>query len=350
MSYVLRPATPADLPELSRFLTEGFHTGSDASFAAPEVLSWKFFDAQGGDTGESPRSYVACDSETGRIVGHLGLCPGRFRGAGLPTGGVSTQHIIDWVTSGPGRGAGASLMRRAHASAATQYSVAMSAEARAVGQRAGYDLVAMVPVMQRVIRVGFRLREPAHGPIGRVLRAARDLARRGLRPPRPPRLAVDLRPVQVFGPEIDPILEAYQSRAIYFSRGAAMLNHLLRYPRGGVSGWHLQRDGALVGFAILTLVDRPGPVREGRIAGCMLEADDPDLWHAAIDALTAELARQGADLVVAMASTGWTEQALRASGYVPVYSRDFRLRDRSGAVARSLPFHLTFLEADAAYT
>src|SRR5262245_6899001 len=105
MPYFLRPLIPGDLAELSQFLTAGFRTPSDAAFAAPEVLSWKFFDPRGRDAGDGPRSYVACDAETGGIVGHVGLCPGRFRGARLPRDGVSTQHIIDWVTSGTGRGA-----------------------------------------------------------------------------------------------------------------------------------------------------------------------------------------------------------------------------------------------------
>src|SRR4051794_16465021 len=99
MRYLLRPMTPVDLPELSRFLTEEFHTPADAAFARPAVLRWKFFEPRGRDTGDAARSYVACDTGTGRIVGHVGLCPGRFRGLRLPADGVSTQHIIDWVTA-----------------------------------------------------------------------------------------------------------------------------------------------------------------------------------------------------------------------------------------------------------
>lgn len=35
MTRDIRPLTPADLPELSRFLTAGFHAQADADFAAP---------------------------------------------------------------------------------------------------------------------------------------------------------------------------------------------------------------------------------------------------------------------------------------------------------------------------
>jgi hypothetical protein len=69
-----------------------------------------------------------------------------------------------------------------------------------------------------------------------------------------------------------------------------------------------------------------------------------------MEALTRELERQGADRVVAVASTDWTGRALRAAGYTTAYWQDFRLRDRSHAFDHAAVFHLTFLEADAAYT
>jgi chorismate-pyruvate lyase len=241
-------------------------------------------------------------------------------------------------------------MRRAHALTATQYSFALSAQARAIGQKARYELIAMVPVMQRVTRVGFRLREPSHRPLGRVLRASRDIARKVIRPARPPRVAVEAARVESFGAEIQPILDAYQTRAVFFSRDAGMLNHLLRYPCGGPTGWHLTHNGALLGFAILSLVSKPGDVLEGRIVGCMLATDDPDLWHSAMETLTRELILRRADVVLAVASTDWTARALRSAGYSPAYRLDFRLRDRSRAVERASVFHLTFMEADSAYT
>jgi hypothetical protein len=263
---------------------------------------------------------------------------------------VSTQHIIDWVTAEPGRGTGAKLMRRAHAATGTQYSFALSAQARAIGQKAQYELVAMVPVMQRVTRVGFRLRERSRGPLGRLLRAGRDVARKVVRPARRPGVAIEAEPIGSFGAEIQPILDAYKTRAVFCSRDTGMLNHLLRYPCGGLTGWHLTHKGALIGFAVLSLVPKSGDMLEGRIAGCMLATDDPRFWHAAMDTLTRELNRQGADVILAVASTDWTASALRSAGYSPAYQLDFRLRDRSRSVKRGSVFHLTFMEADSAYT
>ena len=44
MAREILPLTSDDIPELSRFLTTGFHTPPEADYAAPEVLRWKYLD------------------------------------------------------------------------------------------------------------------------------------------------------------------------------------------------------------------------------------------------------------------------------------------------------------------
>lgn len=348
IAHEIRPLTPDDLPELSRFLAEGFHATAGAAFAAVDVLAWKYFDPRGGDAGDAPRSYLARDPATGRVVGHLGVCPGRFHGGGLPAEGVSTFPMTDWLSARAG--VGAALMQRAHQAADTQYGFGGSAAGRRAGGRGGYALVAAMPVYQNVLRLGYRLKVPGHGPTGRLLRAARDaagmLARRAGRP----RVPLGLRRVEAFGPEVGPALAAYATRAVFTSRGPDLLNHVLRYPRGGVTGWHLVRGGAVRGFAVLSLVPRDGGAREGRVVDCLLDDPDDDAWHAAVVALTGELRRQGADVATGFASTEWSARALRASGYAPAYAMEFRLRDPSNRLPRGASYHFTPLEADYATT
>ena len=65
MARNIRPLGPEDLPELSRFLSMGFHSRPDADFCHPEVLRWKYLEpggfgsnSQKGDdqaTGASPQ-------------------------------------------------------------------------------------------------------------------------------------------------------------------------------------------------------------------------------------------------------------------------------------------------------
>jgi hypothetical protein len=119
-----------------------------------------------------------------------------------------------------------------------------------------------------------------------------------------------------------------------------------------MSGWHLLDDtGRLRGFALLNLIPKDqGRTLLGKIVDCLLDDVDVHLWHAAIRALTLELKRQGADIAQAYASTPWTVEALRKTGYDSRYSVKFHIRDRQGLIAHDVTFHLTPLEGDYAYT
>lgn len=352
MAHDIRATVVDDLPELSRFLVAGFNASPGAVFADPEVLCWKYFGDLGFDAGDAPRSYLARHEETGAVVGHVGVCPTRFRGGNLPASGVSTLHMIDWLTSSAGAGVGATLMRRAHQASETQYGFGGSAAGRGVIDRGGYQLVSMVPVFQRVLRPIYWLRAAGHGPVGRIARTFRDGAGLIRRPGHRPSTTVELRPVESFGEEINPILSAYADQAIYTSRDAGLLNHLLRYPRGGVTGFHVMQGTKLRGFISLSLVPLAGgKVREGRLVECILDApDEGGLWHAAIAAATHVLKNQGADRVIAFAPTPWMVGGLGAAGYSPAHPLEFRLRDRAKLIPHDLPFHLTAFEADYAYT
>jgi hypothetical protein len=346
MSHDIRPTTLDDLSELGRFLAEGFHEPADAPFAAEDVLRWKYFDPRGADAAGITRSWLARDAEDGKIVGHVGVCPSRFRGPGLPAEGVSTLHMIDWLSTGSGTGVGATLMRRAHQSTDTQFGFGGSSAGRGVIDRGGYGLVAMVPVFQRVLNPAYRLALSRPG----ILRAVKDAAGVAIRPPKPPRVAVELRKVKTFRDEVNSLLSACARRAVFTSRGADLLNYFLRYPRGGISGWHVMREGAIVGFAVLAVVPEAAGSRVGKLAELFLaDPDAGDLWHAAARALTAELKRRGADVALGFASTDWSAQALRDSGYAPGSRLEFRLRDRSKLIPPGATFHLTPLEADYAY-
>src|SRR5207249_1577826 len=81
------------------------------------------------------------------------------------------------------------------------------------------------------------------GPAGRLLRVARDAARKAMVPGRPPRVAVALRRVPGFGPEIAPILDDARRRVVLTARSPGRLGHALRFPRPGLSGWLVEAAG-----------------------------------------------------------------------------------------------------------
>lgn len=363
MSRDIRPLEPGDLAELSRFLTAGFHADPDADFAAPEVLRWKYLGVEPGDAheaeppGESrePLSYVALD-ESGRIIGHLGLCRTEFEGRALEAAGgrVATIHIIDWLGSPGAPAVGMSLMRRAHQGVPTQFGLGVSPSALVVGERAGYDLRSLVPVSTRVLRPGYWLRAGGLNLPRRALGLTRDVIG-GLRPlmlGRPGRPGLRMVPVDRFGDEIAPIVAAAGEHAVFTARDPARLNAFLAFPRQNMTGWHFRDDsGALRGFALLNVIPRDGGwTRIGKVVDCLLDDTDVFRWRAAFAAIARELDRQGADVVQAYGSTPWSAEALRRCGFVSRYSVKFHIRDRRGLIPHGPAFYLTPLEGDYGYT
>ncbi len=350
------PLTLADIPELSRFLTAGFHTPSDSDYAAPDVLRWKYLEPEqpGGDTKAIlPRSYLARD-ETGQIIGHLGLCRTTFEGQALSAlgGKASTIHIIDWLGSPEHRAVGTSLMRKAHEGVLTQFGLGVSPAALVVGERIGYELRGLVPVYVRILRPGYWMRTRGSNVLARSLRLARDTVGEWVLRTIVPQSTIKLERISDFGSEIGPIVEAATAQAILTRRDPGRLNVMLHFPRQAMTGWHLRDDkGRLRGLAVLNVIPKDeGRTRTGKIVDCLLDNIDVELWQAAICGLTHELERQGADLAQAYASTPWMVEALRRSGYYSRYTVKFHIRDRQALIPREATFHLTPLEGDYAYT
>jgi hypothetical protein len=374
MTRDIQPLTLKDLPELSRFLVTGFHAPPLADFAAPEVLRWKYLepprpptDKQDTDASGAYKdlevgrgtginravSFVARDPD-GRIIGHLGMCRTAFEGKAITASGgrVSTIHIIDWLGSPDHRAVGMSLMRRAHQGTETQFGLGVSQAALVVGERVGYQLRSLVPVYSRVLRAGYWLRAGGLNLVERGLRLGRDVMSDRARRPARPRMTIIPRRVSTFGSEIDPIVEKAKAHVILTRRDSTRLNEFLRFPRQAMSGWHLlDQTGHLRGFALLNLIPHDQErTRTGKIIDCLLDDIDPNQWQAAMLALTHELKQQGADLAQAYAATPWTAKALHRCGYVSRYAVKFHIRDRLALIPRGVPFHLTPLEGDYAYT
>ena len=272
MARDIQPTTADDLPELSRFLTAGFHAPAEADYASPEVLRWKYLEPgepDGGVDGDGdsdsvdrhvsearaiavPRSYIA-RAETGEIIGHLGLCRTAFEGLALAAHGgrVSTIHIIDWLGSPEHRAIGTSLMRKAHEGVETQFGLGVSPSALVVGERIGYELRSLVPVYTRILRPGYWMRSRESGVLSRGLRLIRDTARRLIERRAVPRAVITLNKVARFGAEIGPIVERAEAHAIVTRRSTARLNMMLDFPRQAMTGWHLiDETGRLRGLRL----------------------------------------------------------------------------------------------------
>jgi hypothetical protein len=350
MAVEIKPLSAADLEDLSRFLTDGFRPASDAVFAVPEVLRWKYLSAQGWNS-SIPCSYVARD-DAGQIIGHVGVCRTAFHGPSILKPGAETLHMIDWLGSPAHRSIGASLMRKVHETAPTQFGLGGSEAGRTVIKRGGYEPQQPVAVYERVLQPTRWFRHQGGSLARACLHVAREIAMRALRPVRKPQLRLKPKRVSDFDDEVCSIALEAMMHTILTDRAPNRLNHLLRFPLQRVSGWHLLLpSGQLCGFALLNVLpQQEGSVQLGKIVDCLLLTTDTALWHAAFDALTSELTEQGADAVQAFASTPWVTEALQRCGFVSRFALEFSLRDRGRLIPQGVPVHLMPIEADYAYS
>jgi hypothetical protein len=170
----IAPLRRDDIPELSRFLIDGFGVPAGSSCFSHEVLAWKYFDGQGGPSEDSTSSLVA--RSAGRIVGHVGICPRQLLLPGDGAAPVSTMHAIDWLGSATHPGLGAFLMLQAFATSRTQYAIGGTAQAQAVFPKLGLERKPRLEIFRKVLSPFHRLRAPGKGLLSKWAGTAKDLA------------------------------------------------------------------------------------------------------------------------------------------------------------------------------
>ena len=343
------PLDPARIPELSRFLLTGLHgkPGWDA-FADEAVLRWKYLDP--GLPSEETLSFMHVEQD--RLVAHIGFCATEFVRLPGPAAGVPAMHSMDWLVAQTQGGPGALLMLEAFRRSQVQYALGCSESARRSLLAGGFKELFQVPLYQKVLsRFKPALWREIHGspPLSRrALLLAADFPRTFLRR-RPDAREFRLRQVERFGCEVGEVIARYPGDLLLTSRHPDRLNHLLAYPRRSISGWLLEERDRVRGFGLLSTVDRPG-LRVGRVAECFVDTTDSQTLAIALHLQERELARLGCDMVSCHASTAGMVEALVANGFFRRGRTPFYLRDPRQRLPTGVPFHLTHLEADAAYT
>ncbi|MCA9500473.1 MAG: hypothetical protein KC588_14875 [Nitrospira sp.] len=333
----------SDIPELSRFLANGFNLPVDCELFSPDVLRWKYLDCRG--TALSSRSLIV--RKNGNIIGHVGLCTTSFIIPGEPPQQIDSVHLIDLLASRDYPTVGLFLMKHAFRKISTQYAIGMSAEARKIARILGYRVICNVPIFCNIIRPLYRLKaEPS--TLRKYLGVGKDLVSVLWSCSRPPQVNLRLCRVDVFGGEIEGIIRACKREWIYTERSKELLNYFLRYPKGNVTGWLLHEGTIPVGFAILS-ISVEGRIRKAKIVDCFLNSGDPEKWHSAVEALLQELKGRSVDLITSYATAPEMLQALKNNGFYQRDSTPFYLRDPSQLIPTNLSFYFMPLEADHAY-
>lgn len=334
-----------DIPELSRFLVNGFGVPATSSFFSQEVLAWKYFDGPGGPSEESPCSLIA--RSAGKIIGHIGICFRRFVVPGSEASPVSTMHAIDWLGSPAHPGSGAMLMLDAFATCSTQFAVGGSAQSQALFPRLGFEPKAQVVRFRRVLSPFHRLRTTGQGLFRKWAGATKDAASvwRSCRRPVPQNF--ELRPAPSFTEEIDALLRQSVPRVVRCERDHLLLNYLLRYPLSGFSGWTIHTSDRMIGFALVKITPDER-IHHGKIVDCWLDTEDSSCWQAAVAALLERLRALSADDVTCYATHPLLHTALLWNGFSKSGESNVCVRDKQQLLPRNLPFGLSGFEADGA--
>ena len=350
MGYDIGPLREDEVEALSRFLIKGFGVAPEALFAAPDVLRWKFVTPRGAADEVLPRALVARDA-AGGIVGHVGWVGTRFCSGTPAASVVAGIHMIDWLGSPEHKGVGGALLRRVNALAPVQYGFGGTSAGRAVVKGAGFVPRPPVPVFQCVLRPGYAFRADVGVPYWK--RAGRALRDSGLIFARrveggPGTASFGLKRVERFDGELETLQMADLAGQVASRKGCADWNALLAFPRGGISGWVIERRGATVGFALLSVVSNPR-TRVGKVVDLVMSKGDECDRGVAYALLRGELERQGADLALVCGATEVERAGLRAAGFRRAFELELSVRDRAGLLPPEVPIHVSFLDADYAF-
>ena len=339
MTTQIRPLGQHEIPALSSFLRSGFKSQPDEDYASEDVLRWKYFDNRGEPS--CSRSLVVIDEN--RITGHMGLCPMSFHLSDESS--IHTASIIDWLGT-PGKSNGLRLLRYARKQHPLLYAMGATEQAMRVLLATDFKIIQNVPTMLQVLKPRF------YGPgpkWKRPLRFVKDIIRIfSFRPKMSPQ-GILLEEVGSFSKEADDISLAYGKGLVMTTRSSAMLNHFLRFPGKTFSGYHIKKDGRLIGMVMLNNIKRSHLITV-KLVDLILYANDPVLWRSALVAVCSYAKETfGAHSISCVASAPVFKEALASSGFTVLSNTPFCLWDPQSILRLDRPFHLTHMESDGSY-
>lgn len=327
-------ATPTAEPDLGSVLSL-MHAafGRDelsASSVDLRLLRWKYFDP-GGVRGFALR-------EDGRLVAHCGAASVSFLRPGGETDGAC---FVDWFRARGARGAGRALMRELMARSEVSVAAGGTAASRTAIARMEFTPGGTLVYYLRCVRPWrrFLARPPSSSGWRAPARLLRDVVW-SLSPSVRPEAGWEAVPTPRFGPE-DCVNRPARACTLT-RREPEALNHWLRCPRGGFTGFLVTHRGRPRGHFLL---NRAG--HEARIADLRVDGEGPADWRAAYGlAAAAAAAHEDVHVVTAIASAPIADQALRSEGFHAWGCAELSLYDPGGAMAGQAPIHWNPVDDD----
>lgn len=336
MALQLLTTVPADMDAISGLMLDSFKAGPDAFFVDRQLLHWKYFES--GPMWKGSRGYVLKKDEV--IQAHCGVWPLDLQFAG---GQVTCLCFMDWVGGRSLPGAGFLLKKKLLTYAETAIVVGGTDDTRAVIPRLGFEPVGEVKFFARIVRPWKQFRtRPSEGLARDAARLIRNAgwSRAMVNATIPKEWTV----VAVKSFE-EVAIDGSQRQYPTPQRSVEYLNYWLRCPAAILSGFALQKESMTYGYFLLSRVGG-----QSRIADMRLSSSKQDEWNAAyaLAALTAAADPNTCE-IAAVASTDFSEIALRSSGFRQRGSAPLFVYDPKRKLKQSPPIFWNQIDGDAAY-
>jgi hypothetical protein len=336
MAFEFVPIQASEQQDLIQFLLKSFHAAPTVNSFRPEVIHWKYFAEH--PEWQGPRSFAI--KRESQIVAHGGVWPVRFL---TPKLEVNAIHLIDWAASRSAVGSGVHLLRKVAGLADVLVTIGGSEDTRNLLPKLGYRCCGELRQYARVVRPWLQFRTTPEKnwktPIKFLRNSAQALA--GL--PRAPKGWQAKRVSSFTGAEEK---VARQTTNLTSPRRTdAGMNHLLRCPAAGFSGFQVSDSQRLRGYFLLARVGR-----QVRIADIRMDSDDRESWQA-ICALAARRAAESPETceIVAASSVAPTGDAWLQAGFVRRRTEPIFCYDPRKLVSSGPPLDLNLADGDQCF-
>jgi hypothetical protein len=337
MSLEFLPTAPEDLDAVSALLLAGFKAAPGATFVDQRLLHWKYFEA--GPQWSGSRGYML--KQGSDIQAHCGVWPVHLS---VSAGNVSCLCFVDWVSDRSAPGSGFLIKKKLMTLAETAIVVGGTDDTRAVIPRLGFEIAGEVGFFVRVARPWKQFRtRPTEGVGKDLARLIRNTAWSRIGKTVSTQEGWSAEKLEFFE---DSLLKNCCKREDPTPwRSAKYLNYWLRSPTVAISGFAIKRAEKNLGYFLLSRVGG-----QTRIADLRLGSTIQDDWNAAYS-LAETVATEDPETceITAVASTLFSEIALRSSGFRQRGSAPLFLYDPKRKLRDSPPIYWNLIDGDAAY-
>lgn len=250
----------------------------------PADLEWKYWSAR--PDWPAPRSFVVTRGE--EILAHAGVIPGAFLAATQGGGArrIRAAHLIDWAARASAMGAGVTLMKHIGQTTDALLAIGGSAQTRKLLPHLGFQAAGVVTSCVRSLHAARILTHSAHPVTTLAPRFLRSALWSMTAPSSHPEGWTVRRISSAEATRLASVLPSPLPEVTVLERGETLFRHMLACPIAEVELYLMEREGRPRGYFLLTYA-----MRQGRLADCWMDSNDPSDWRAVIQSAALQAKR-----------------------------------------------------------